>query len=267
MSAPTGVTDASASLLEADPTLARTLGPRDAAERGHALILPVLSVPAGPWEPPDRAVLGAGTVALVVLDGLLAADAPPAMLGPGDVLEPWDSRASWTACTPLRLVLIGSRFIHAVEADPGAAARLLARARARPAQAAGGGGVDERVLAALWRIAGRWGLPDGEAVALPHAVDVRALAALLRLGEPDVAGAVALLVVQGTVVKRPGRGWSVHAGSATPVPFGYSRERRDDLRARGAQQLAIARLARADYESLSEQLQGELARQRQRRGE
>jgi len=266
MGALAGVTAASASLLEADPTLARMLGPWEGAERGHALILPVLSVPAGHWEPPDRAVLGAGTVALVVLDGLLAVEAPAATLGPGDVLEPWDSRESWTACTPLRLVLIGSRFVHAVEAGPGAAARLVARARARPAQAAAGGGIDERVLAALWRIAGRWGLPDGEAVALPRAVDARALAALLRLGEPEVAGAVALLVVQGTVVRRPGRGLSVHAGSATSVPFGYSRERRDDLRARGAQQLAIARHARAEYTSLSEDLQGELARQRRRRG-
>src|SRR5215204_1611822 len=101
MSAPPAVRQAAASLLEADPTLPRTIGWRATEELGQELILPVLSVPCGPWEPPERETLGRDTVALVVLDGLLAADtAPGSVVGPGDVLVPWTSGARWTACTP-----------------------------------------------------------------------------------------------------------------------------------------------------------------------
>jgi hypothetical protein len=77
MSATPGVTDTAASLLEADPTLMRALGARALAQLGNQRILPVLAVPPGPWEPPERGALGPGTVALVVLDGLLVGGSDP----------------------------------------------------------------------------------------------------------------------------------------------------------------------------------------------
>ena len=149
--------------LEVDPALPRVIGWRAAAELGQEPILPVLSVPSGPWLPPDRDALGDETVALVVLDGLLVADtAPDRVLGPGDVVVPWDPAVRWTACTPLRLAVLGTRFSVALGAWPAAAARLLARASAGSAPAAHGAAA-ERVLALLWRIAARWGTTHGDA--------------------------------------------------------------------------------------------------------
>ena len=259
MNAPPRVLDHAASLLETDPTLAHTLGPKAAAELGHEPILPVLAVASGPWEPPARQALGGGTVALVVLDGLLvAAASPPALIGPEDVLEPWDTADGWIACTSLRLALIGTCFMEALQGWPSTVAHLLARARARPATARAGGTVDDRVLALLWRIGGRWGTPAGDWLALPDGVDTRVVAMLLELSEPDIAAAVAALVARGKLV---GDGhWQLATPAVTFTPGGHSRERRDDLRARGARQLAISRHIRAEYASVSEQV--ELARQR-----
>jgi hypothetical protein len=48
---------------------------------------------------------------------------------------------------------------------------------------------------------------------------------------------------------------------------GHSRARRDELRSRGAHQLAVARAASADCVVLCEQIEGELRRgERRRRG-
>jgi hypothetical protein len=265
MSATPGVINAAATLFDADPALARSLGPEMAAEVAHDPILPVLTVFPGTWIPPERAALGPGTLALAVLDGLLTSHAGGPVIGPEDVIEPWGG-GDWRVCAPARLAVIGVRFMEAVRPWPGAAARLLARAHARrvsdhpPA-----GDVNERVLALLWAIAARWGTLDGAAIALPRALDTAALAALLDLAEPVATAAVGALKAAGAVTTRAGAAWRVVADPGEPGASGHSRARRDDLRARGARQLALARTARADYATIREQAQAHLAAGRARR--
>lgn len=254
MTDPPAVREAAASLLDVDPALPRVIGWRAATELGQEPILPVLSVPSGPWLPPDRDALGDATLALVVLDGLLVADtAPDRVLGPGDVVFPWDPAVRWTACTPLRLAVLGTRFSVALAAWPAAAARLLARASAGSAPAAQGAAA-ERVLALLWRIAARWGTTHGDAVALPRALDVRAVSALLTLSEADVTLAMSEATSDGTLERRDGPGWLLRAGETTHVTSGHSRERRDQLRARGAEQLALARAIGTEHDAMILQL-------------
>jgi hypothetical protein len=248
------VREAAASLWAVDPGLPRVIGWRAAAELGREPILPVLSVPSGRWLPPDREALGDETVALVVLDGLLVADtAPDRVLGPGDVVFPWDPAVRWTACTPLRLAVLGTRFSVALAAWPAAAARLFARASAGSAPAAHGAAAD-RVLALLWRIAARWGTTHGDAVALPRALDVRAVSALLALPEADVTLAMGEAMSDGALVGRGGPGWLLRVGGTTHVTSGHSRARRDQLRARGAEQLALARAIGAEHDAVVQQL-------------
>lgn len=248
------VREAAASLLEVDPGLPRVIGWRAAAELGQEPILPVLSVPSGPWLPPEREALGDETVALVVLDGLLVANtAPNRVLGPGDVVFPWDPAVRWTACTPLRLAVLGTLFSAALAAWPAAAARLLARASAGSAPGAHGAAA-ERVLGLLWRIAARWGTTHGDAVALPRALDVRAVSALLALSEADVTLALGEAMSDGTLERRDGPGWLLRVGETTQVTSGHSRARRDQLRARGAEQLALARAIGVEHDAVIQQL-------------
>jgi hypothetical protein len=264
MSAPEGVTETAASLLEADPTLARVLGARTAARLGHDPILPVLYVPPGPWVPPERRLLGSGTVALVVLDGLLVGGFASTLAGPHDVLEPWDREGTWTACTAVRLAVIGSHFMEALREWPQAAARLLARAHGRGPDAAAAGSLDERLLAQLWRVGGRWGVPDGDALALPAALDVRAAGALLGLSESDVAPAVTRLSATGAVARREGQGWLLRTVERSAAVSGRSQGRRDSLRARAAQQIALSRVMRDECTALTEELGAQLARRHRR---
>jgi hypothetical protein len=243
-----GVMDAAASVLETDPALARMFGSRAFAELGNDPILPVLALPYGPWLPPTRAALGNGALAVVVLDGLLGEGIPPVLAGPGDVLEPWDSQ--WVAGTPVRLAVIGGRYLEAVSPWPPAAARLLARVGTQRF-GGGTGALQERLLTLVWRIAARWGTALGDAVVLPHTVDTRAVAALLHAPEPQVAAAISDLAVRG--LDRPdGGAWLLREPDEP--------DRRDALRARGAMQLALARESNARAIALTEELHAHLAR-------
>ena len=241
-------------MLEADPNLSSVIGWRATAEVGHKRILPVLSVPSGPWQPPDPEALGGETVAFVVLDGLLVADTTPdIILGPGDIVVPWEPGVRWTACTPLRLALLGTQFTEGLRAWPHAAGRVLARAQSHTAHAAPGV-AEERLLDLLWQIAARWGVPHGDGVELPRALDVGPLSALLQLPEADVTAGVGRLASLGTLV-RDRSGWLLRTGRSTGLSSGHSRERRDHLRARGAQQLALARAVGAEFAAVSREVQ------------
>jgi hypothetical protein len=267
MSAPTGLADNGATLLEADPELTRTIGVREAAGIGHQPVLPVLAVAIGVWVAPERSRLGPGTVALTVLDGLLMAGSDPrALLGPGDVLAPWDTAAVWTACTPVRLAVIGRAYGDALRAWPGATDVLCARVSTLElGPQPGGGSVEERLLDLLWRIGQRHGQLDRYGVALPPALDLRALG--LILGAPEMALALALAALRdrGAVIRRAGPGWSLPAptrGHVETQPHG----RRDALRSHVALQLAVSRAARDECQALCEQLALELRRRSELRG-
>ena len=215
----------------------------------------MLSVPSGPWHPPDRDALGAETVALVVLDGLLVADtAPDRVLGPGDVVVPWDPRVPLDglhAVAPR-----GARERRSgvpLRAWPAAAARLLARASAAIGSRGARGRRRSGCSTLLWRIAARWGVPHGDAVALPRALDVRAVSALLELSEADVTRRWARLASRGTLGGATARGGSCAPVRTTRVASGHSRERRDQLRARGAEQLALARAIGAEHDAMIQQ--------------
>lgn len=165
---PPGLSDCAASVLEADPRLSRPLALRGADAVGRAALLPVLAVAAGEWTPPQREALGPGTVGLVVLDGLLSDGA--ALLGPGDVLEPWGARRR--VGTPARLAVLGAAFAAALESWPDVAAlSALPRRQVLRLPAACGEALQELVLGLLWRIAARWALPAAGGVALPERLD------------------------------------------------------------------------------------------------
>src|SRR3954447_3233179 len=213
MPAHPGVTARGASLLQADPALARLLGARAAAAAGDEAVLPVLSVPAGPWTVPSATALGEGTVALVVLAGALLRRPPGGqarLFGPGEVLEPWThGPAGWSACASVRAAVIGKAFQAAVRPWPRAVAHMLRRAAdvdgraGLPVRRAGGTGPQDRLGELLWRLALRWGRIEGDAIALPLALPPAALAELTALTADEVATGLRALDRAG--VARPSR--------------------------------------------------------------
>src|SRR4051812_13102593 len=237
MSAHPGVTARGASLLQADPALARLLGARAAAAAGQEPLLPVLSVPAGPWKVPSATALGEGTVALVVLAGALLRRAPGGrarLFGPGGLVEPWMPGPAWFAGAPVRAAVIGEAFRLAVGPWPQAAAHMLRRAAdvdgraGLPIGGAGGAGPQDRLGELLWRLALRWGRVEGDGIALPLALSPAALAELTALTADEAATAVRALAR-----RRPDGTWLLR---------GAGRARRGDrLCARAVAELSRAR--------------------------
>src|SRR4051794_6933995 len=230
--------ECAASLLEADPGLVRVLGLRDASTNGHRRVLPVLSVDAGEWSPPERDALGAGTVALAVLDGWLTDG--EVLIGPRDPFDAWSAR--WTICTHARMAVIGDAFAGALRTWPRAGARSPDAPRTRVP--ANDRAIEDRVLELLWRIALRWGQAAAGGVVLPTAIDARAVC--LMLGEPQAGLALARLEVRGVTLRRGALHLLPFSGSDTP--------RRDMLRAAASEQLALARAANDDCLALCELL-------------
>ena len=250
------VREAAASLLEVDPALPRVIGWRAAAELGQEPILPVLSVPSGPWQPPDREALGDETVALVVLDGLLVADtAPDIVLGPGDVVVPWEPGVAVDGLHAVAPRGAGDA-VHARPCGPGphAAARLLARAPAT----IGARARRRPPRSGCSRCSGGSPLAGESRTAMPSRCRGHSTSAPYRrccaLSEADVTAGVGAGRVRrhARCARRPG--WLLRTGATTRVTSGHSRARRDQLRARGAEQLALARAIGADYDAVIQQL-------------
>jgi hypothetical protein len=250
MSGRAALLDSCATLLEADPRLGRIVGVREAASIGHRPILPVLDVVAGPWSPPERAGLGTGAVRLTVLDGLLTDRAT--VLGPGDDVDPWTG-GSWTACTAVRVAVIGDAYAYALRGWPTATVRRGEGPKARVPTA---GALEDRLLGLLWQIALRWGEPAAGGVALPRALDLPALHHILGAPEPRLALAFAHLRERGATIRNR-LSWLLITGREGEA-------RREALLGAAAVQLALARAARDDCLALCELLELELERRARR---
>jgi hypothetical protein len=229
-------------VLDADPRLVGALRAHDALAVGRARLLPVLALSPGPWRPPAREALGERACLLAVLDGLLLHDGA-GVRGPGDLIDPWGAGGDWLACTPVRLAIVGAAFADALEPWPDVA-RLSRRPRGREVRLRAG----ERVLDVLWRLAARWALPAMGGLALPPAVDAAAVSCLAGLTEADTLTAMAAIEQGGAMARRGQGAWVL-------LPPGPDRPAREHLRAKAAEQCALARVVQADTAALMEHWQ------------
>src|SRR5215210_4258227 len=120
-------------LLEADPDLGMTLSPARRAEAERELTVRTYEVPTGPWDVTRLSGTSADHVGLLILDGLVSRELVVAdqvsaeLLGPGDLVRPWQSeeRASllpveavWLVLSPLTVAMLDRRFAAEVARYP-----------------------------------------------------------------------------------------------------------------------------------------------------
>lgn len=196
----------------------------------------VLSV--GAWAPPRDRAECRGWIGLLVLDGLLTRTVEvnglraQELLGPGDILRPWDgdggdgslpAAVSWSVLDRASVALLDEHFAAAAARWPAvvtslvAAAvqrrqmgtNLLATVRARRA--------DTRLLLLFWHLADRWGRvgPDGVLVALR--LTHGRLAELVCLRRPTVSMALARLRDAGHLERRADGFWLLAPGSLSAL--------------------------------------------------
>ena len=167
---------------------------------------------------------------LLVLDGLLAREVHVAdrvateLLGPGDLLRPWDldegdpvpSRVVWRTLAPCDLAVLDAFFADRIRRWPQIAAELMgaavhrAEATALQRAIACHPRVDLRVVLVLWHLAGRWGTVHGDgSVHLGLPLTHRLLGELVGAERPSVSHAVRRLHDAG-LLERDGDGWVLH---------------------------------------------------------
>ncbi len=206
------------------------------AER--ACLARTVAAPRGPWRDGRGRMAGTG-YGLLVLRGLLSRRVGRGgrfgaeLLGPGDLLRPWDDpgedaampfTTAWRVIQPVLLADLDARFAARAAPYPEIPAQLVRRTvlRARRLGATMAivhePRVKARVRMVLWALAERWGTvrPDGVALRLPltHAL----LADMVAASRPAVSAAVSALT-RGGRLQRERNLWLLRGGPP-PDPDG-----------------------------------------------
>jgi hypothetical protein len=220
-------------VLESQPDLAQGLDEEQAALARRHVVAVLDSVPQGTWDPAATYKETPGAIGLLVIDGIVARDLCIAgrwcseLLGPGDLLRPWDhvdgagesvaSDSCWTVLEPVRVAILDERFARVACRWPQLMAGLVSRTLRRSRWMTIMLGisnltrVDERVVTVMWHLADRWGhvTPDGVVVPVPLTHEM--IGKLVGAHRPSVTSALGELNRKG-VLERRDDGWLLHRG-------------------------------------------------------
>jgi CRP/FNR family transcriptional regulator, cyclic AMP receptor protein len=224
-----------APLLDLVPEFADGLTPALAEQVRGWLVVRVWSLPRGNW--PAATHTEHGLMGLLVVDGVLARcmgfgkTAYPELVGRGDLVRPWDAEpeghlgrldVSWQVLEPCRVAVLDRRFAGIVGRWPEIVDQLLSRAMSRASALDFSMAIaqlpllDARLLAMLWHLADRWGVPVDEGVCVPIRLTHSLLASMVLARRPSVSTALAELDRRG-LVSRSGDGWLLRGAPPTEL--------------------------------------------------
>jgi CRP/FNR family cyclic AMP-dependent transcriptional regulator len=211
------------SVLDVDADLAELVPPesRVAARRATAAV--GLRMPVSAWHDARRLDYSRGGFGLLLLDGLVirrvAIEGRHAaeLLGPGDLLRPWQSDGgtlasewSWRAVAPARLAVLDARWAVRAAPWPGLATELAGRAMARSLRAVVAMAIaqqpklDVRLWMLFWDLADRYGRVHADGVHLDLPLTHEILSHLAGARRPSVSGALTRLSDEGRLRREQG---------------------------------------------------------------
>jgi CRP/FNR family transcriptional regulator, cyclic AMP receptor protein len=233
-------------LCDEDPDLFADLPPNGRADARARAVAPAFALGRGPW---NRDMAGIcdpdNCLGLLLVDGMLVHSVTVAheprseVLGPGDVLRPWDEdgtvasvqfKSEWEVVVPTRLAVLDARVLAFAARWPqftlSVIGRTVRRSHWLALQLAINDlrRVDDRLLLFLWHLADRWGRvrPDGVLVPLPVTHDV--LAQLVCAQRPTVTSAIRRLTEAGRLRRRRDRTWLLSPDTQPPAPPAVRRQ-------------------------------------------
>jgi CRP-like cAMP-binding protein len=239
-------------LLEAQPDLGEGLEGDALAEARRHVVALLDRVDPGPWEPAGRYTVDPAFFGLLLVDGMIARDIElggrrcSELLGPGDLLRPWEyddgdfasvpSESAWNVLEPSRVAVLDGRFARVACRYPELVTRLIGRTLRRSRWLAilltisSMPRVDARVQALLWHLADRWGHVTLDGVVVPARLTHEMIGRLVGAHRPSVTTALSELARTNRIRRLP-HGWLLLGDPpAAPVPE-VSRSRRAALRA------------------------------------
>jgi CRP-like cAMP-binding protein len=208
-------------VLEVDPDLGEGLDERERPLAEQHLVAAELRLPRGAWNPDHPLGQDPGDLGFLIVDGIIVREtelgrhAANELLGPGDLLRPWESEggagapmpsgASWRLLERTRLAILDARFTALAGRFPPVVSNLVGRALQRARfqalllAAAAMPRLDARLLAVLWHIAERWGRVTSEGTQVGVRLTHEMLAGLVGAQRPSVSTALKALERAGVV--------------------------------------------------------------------
>ncbi len=213
-------------VLRLDPDLAVGIERVRLDQARRTCVAARAELPRGAWDPAIAARPAADGFGLLVLGGFLVRRVGRAgrfgaeLLGPGDLLRPWQTIGSaasvpfepvWSVAAPTELAVLDADFVARAAPWPSIAVALVDRAMLRARHlsltmaAVQQTRVDHRLHALLWQLADRWGRigPDGVAVEVPLTHEL--LGELVAARRPSVTTALTTLAAAELVERVDGR--------------------------------------------------------------
>jgi CRP/FNR family cyclic AMP-dependent transcriptional regulator len=231
-----------ASLLSQDPDLGAEI-PKEKLELAQrACVARVIEVPRGEWDWESSVEIDPSGYGLLILSGLLCRRVVQGqrygaeLLGPGDLLRPWDkigewssipTDADWLVIGNARLAVLDSDFTRRSAPFPEIGVALIRRGMFRSRYLAtliaivSQRRVETRLTMLFWHLADRFGRVHGDHIDIPVPLTHRILAELVAARRPSVSTALAKLQQQG-ILTRHDRSWRLHG--PPPTEFGQLSE-------------------------------------------
>jgi hypothetical protein len=144
------------------------------------------------------------------------------LLGPGDLLRPWDTPPAggvlghtvrWSVLIESRMAVLDRRLLGRLAAYPELMETLALRLAERTQRLAVTQAisqltrVDDRLRMMLWHLVERWGRMTPEGAVLPLTLSHRQLAQLVGARRPSASSALSALARDGCVVRRRDGTW------------------------------------------------------------
>lgn len=213
-------------VLDTDRSLGAGLSDEDLGEARRHAVAVVMELTRGNHRPTEL-FSGEGLLGLLVLDGLIVRQVTLAdrrsgeLLGPGEVLRPWDDaetaslpcEVSWKVIEDARIAVLDRRFLLTIAHWPALIDALLGRLSDRAQTLALNAAiqclpqVNVRLLALLWHFADRFGRVTPYGVHLPLPLCHADLAELVGAARPTVSIALRKLGDTGQVWRSEDRTW------------------------------------------------------------
>jgi hypothetical protein len=218
-------------VAEADPDLVGGLERDLASAAAHHLVARVVALPVGTWpQPPQFAQDFTGWLGMLVLSGLLVREVDLnglcccELLGPGDLLRPWEedgpdaalqSVAAWRVVEPARIALLDAGFARRACRWPSVVTELMHRSLMRSRSlsvllsATQARRADVRLRMLFWHLADRWGRVTPEGVRLDLSLTHSVISQLTGLRRPTVSLNLARLEQSGEIVRVAKTEWVI----------------------------------------------------------
>jgi hypothetical protein len=219
-------------IAEEDPSLLGPLPDQLVDAACHQLVARTVWAEPGPWEPltgqlPDRFD---GWLGVLVLDGLLVRQVQLdglrccELLGPGDLLRPWDEDDSagtiecvtaWRVLEPARLALLDGAFARRAGRWPTITGELLQRTLRRSRSQSvllaltQARRADVRLRMLFSHLGDRWGRVTPEGIVIPLRLTHSLIAQLTGLRRPSVSISLAELEREGEIVRLAKDSWLI----------------------------------------------------------